>query len=147
MKAVALRVSTLVLALAVALPALASAQVDTVRKESTGQVMIPTYATVVAAITAAPEVTPKVAALTAPTADKIRLVDASEFVTEANKAQFDELVKTNEDAIEALQKELKKNDVITKALTDHPAKPDIGDVVAADVSTDGDVTIYFLKKG
>ncbi len=129
------------------LAAVAGAQ-PPVRTESPGQVvMMPTYATLVASVNAAGEAVTKIDNLAGLTADQVRLVDAHELVSDANQSEFDAAVEKNAASLTALRTSLQKNDIIAKAIAEHPGKPAIDDVVAADVGPDNELTIYFRKKG
>jgi hypothetical protein len=124
---------------------------DTVRKESRGEVATPApaanFASLMSAVNAATATTEKISALTALKAEQIRLVDAKDLVTSANETEFNSAYSQNKAGVEALQAALQKNEAIAKAIADHPTKPAVSDVIAADVSSAGDVVIYFRRKG
>ncbi len=129
------------------LAAVAGAQ-PPVRTESPGQVVkMPTYETLVASLNAAGDAATKIDNLAGLTADQVRLVDSHELVTDANQSEFDAAVEKNAASLTALRASLQKNDVIAKAIADHPAKPAIDDVVGAEVGPDNELTIFFRKKG
>jgi hypothetical protein len=133
------------LALAVLSTGSLAAQDTTVRKESKGDVVAaPTYESMLAAINASSTATTKISGLTELKAEQIRLVDAATLVTEANKEQFKKALDMNEKAIHALRDALKKNELVTKSLTEHPAKLELDDVVAADVM-DGNLVLFYRK--
>jgi hypothetical protein len=120
---------------------------DTVRKEAKGEVAkMPTYAAVISAVSAATPTAAKIDALAELKAEQIRIVDAKELVDATNETEFSAALEQNKAAIETLRASLQKNQLVAKAIADHPAKPAITDIVAADVTADGDLIIWFHRK-
>ena len=146
-----LTVITLLAAAASALVVLgtsAAVAQDTTKKEARGDVAKPpTLASVVIVVDGSLATAGKVGTLTAETPLKIEVVDVKPIFTgEPDEKTLKEALEKNEDAIKMLRTELKKNDRIVKAVDGHPQKPDIGDVVGAEL-VDGDrLVIYFWKK-
>ena len=123
---------------------------DTVRKVSGGDVTASAasanYSSLLAAVNAAAPAAQKVATLSALKPEQIHIVDAKEFVSAANEADFAKAANESKDGLAALQAAIQKNEAITNALTAHAAKPAVTDVVGAAIADNGDVTIYFRKK-
>jgi hypothetical protein len=122
---------------------------DTVRKEAKGEVAAPaaapSFSTLLAAVNAAAANSAKIETLADLKAEQIRLVDAKTLTSDGSDQDLAAALEANKDALASLQSALQKNQLISKAIADHPAKPAITDVVAADVA-DGSLTIYFRQK-
>jgi len=117
------------------------------RQESKGEVAFaPTYATLLVAVNDAPAVAAKIEGLTSLKPEQVRIVDAKPLVGATNEDEFSGAVQRNKAATQAAQAALQKNQVIVKALADHPAKPAIADVIGVDDRDDGDLIIYFRSK-
>jgi len=120
---------------------------DTVRKEAKGEVAkAPTFAAFIVAVGATAPTTAKLEALPELKPEQIRLVDVKEFVTAANETEFNAALEQNETALESLRAALLKNELITKALSGHSAKPAVTDIVATEIGADGEVVVYFQRK-
>ncbi|MEW5919048.1 MAG: hypothetical protein AB1762_21775 [Gemmatimonadota bacterium] len=119
---------------------------DTTRKEARGDVVaMPSVPNLILAIEASPGTVAKFSSFK-PMADKIQVIDVATFATaptdgEAIKAA----VEKNKDGISKLQDELKKHEVVTTALSASAAKPEPGDVVAAEIQDDR-LVLYVWKK-
>jgi hypothetical protein len=121
---------------------------DTTKKEAKGEVAkMPTVASVVIVVDSSHAVAAKVGMVTAETPLKIEVVDVKPLFTgKPDEKTLKDAIEKNEDAIKHLRSELKKNDLIVKAVDGHALKPEIGDVVGVEL-LDGDrLVIYFWKK-
>ena len=123
---------------------------DTVRKVSAGDVSAnaanDNYTTLLAAVNAATPAAQKIATLSALKPEQIHIVDATDFVSVANEADFNRAWTSGKDGLAALQAAIQKNEAITSALAAHAAKPAATDVLGATVADNGEVTIFFRKK-
>lgn len=142
---------TLLAAAAFALVALGTSAAfaqDTTRKEAKGDIAKPpTLASVVIVVDGSLATVAKVGTFTAETPLKIEVVDVKPIFTgEPDEKTLKEALAKNEDAIKMLRTELKKNALIVNAVDGHAQKPDISDVLGAEL-VDGDrLVIYFWKK-
>jgi hypothetical protein len=122
---------------------------DTLRRESKGEVAAPaaapSFATLIASVNGTAASSSKIETLADLKAEQIRLVDAKTLLSDGSEKDLTAALESNKDALASLQSALQKNQLIAKAIADHPAKPALTDVIAADVA-DGNVTIYFRHK-
>jgi ornithine cyclodeaminase/alanine dehydrogenase-like protein (mu-crystallin family) len=119
---------------------------DTTRVASNGDVATPvtlSFRALMAALNNADPMTNRVETLTALRADQIRLIDVNELVTADKVIALRGARARNADAIANLRDALRRNELVVKALADHPAKPALTNVVAADVLRDGTLIIYY----
>jgi hypothetical protein len=120
---------------------------DTTRKESKGDVAAaPSFATMMTAVNATSSTIGKVDALTDLKAEQIRIVDVKTLISDANEKELTTALDRNKTATDSLQKSLQKHQLVSKAITDHPSKFEPDDVVAADVTADGMLTLYVWKR-
>jgi hypothetical protein len=119
---------------------------DTTRVASNGDVATSvtlTFRALIVALNNADPMTNRVETLTALRADQIRLIDVNELVTPERLTAFRGARARNADAVANLRDALRRNELVVKALADHPAKPGLTDVVAADVLRDGTLIVYY----
>ena len=102
-----------------------------------------TFRALMVALNNADPMTNRVETLTALHADQIRLIDVNELVTRERVSAFRDACARNADAVANLRDALRRNELVVKALADHPAKPALTDVVAADVLRDGTLIVYY----
>ncbi len=150
-------------------PSLSSAQ-DTTKKttESKGEVAIqPSFSSLIAAINAGKTNVDKINALTSVNASDVQFVNVEDLVKGNDSQALKDALSKNEDGVEALQKALGTNpalglllasdnaaksttmDTTAKSTTSMPGmsmKPSAKDVVAADVTSDNKVVLYYWKK-
>ena len=136
-------------------PSISHAQDTTAKKTSKGEVALqPSYASLMSAINASSANTAKVKALTTVNPSDVQLVNAEDLVKGNDpKALADALTKNQTD-IDALRTALGSNQTISTLLAADTSaaassmsmKPTVKDVVAADVSPDGKVILYYWKK-
>ena len=133
-------------ALALCVRASANAQ-DTTRMTSRGEVALAlSYRSLVAAVTNVSPMAMKVETLAGLVPERIRLADANDFLGPSNEGAFGALVARNAAGITALRAAVQRNEMIAKALADHPAKPTVGDVVAAEITVDHGVIVYYWRR-
>ena len=150
-------------------PSLSSAQ-DTTKKttESKGEVaMQPSFGSLMSAINAGKANVDKINALTSVNASDVQFVNVEDLVKGNDAQALKDALSKNEDGVEALQKALGSNpalnlllapdnaakpittDTTAKSTTSMPGmsmKPSAKDVVAADVTSDNKVILYYWKK-
>ena len=150
-------------------PSLSSAQ-DTTKKttESKGEVaMQPSFSSLMSAINAGKTNVDKINALTSVNASDVQFVNVEDLVKGNDAQALKDALSKNEDGVEALQKALGSNpalnlllapdnaakpittDTTAKSTTSMPGmsmKPSAKDVVAADVTSDNKVILYYWKK-
>ena len=150
-------------------PSLSSAQ-DTTKKttESKGEVaMQPSFSSLMSAINAGKTNVDKINALTSVSASDVQYVNVEDLVKGNDARALKDALSKNEDGVEALQKALGSNpalnlllapdnaakpittDTTAKSTTSMPGmsmKPSAKDVVAADVTSDNKVILYYWKK-
>ena len=122
---------------------------DTTKKVSAGEVAMPaaapSFAALIASVNGAATVSAKIEALADLKAEQIKFVDAKALTSDGSEKDLTAALDANKDALESLRGALQKNQLIAKAIADHPAKPAIADVIGAEVA-DGSVTIYYRQK-
>ena len=145
-------------------PSISSAQ-DTAKKAvSKGEVAIqPSYSSLISAISLGSANADKIKALTSVNASDVQFVNVEDLLAGNSPDSLKAVLSKNEDNIEALQKALGSNQALGLLLaSDTPApvttdttktpmpsmsmKPSAKDVVAADVSSDNKVVLYYWKK-
>ena len=146
-------------------PSLSSAQDTTVKKtESRGEVaMQPSYTSLISAISSGSANADKIKALTSVNASDVQFVNVEDLLAGNSPDSLKDVLSKNEDNVEAVQKALGSNQALGLLLaSDTPApvttdttktpmpsmsmKPSAKDVVAADVTSDNKVVLYYWKK-
>ena len=150
---------------AIVTPSLSNAQDTTKKTVSKGEVaMQPSYSSLISAISSGTANADKIKALTSVNASDVQFVNVDDLLAGNSPDSLKAILSKNEDNIEALQKALGSNPalglllassdsaaakVTPPAATPMPsmsAKPSAKDVVAADVSADNKVVLYYWKK-
>jgi len=151
-------------------PSLSNAQ-DTTAKKTTvskGEVaMAPSYSSLISAISSGSANADKIKALTSVNASDVQFVNVEDLLAGNSPDSLKAVISKNEDNIEALRKALGSNpalglllasdnaakpmtsDTTAKSTTPMPSmsmKPSAKDVVAADVTSDNKVVLYYWKK-
>jgi hypothetical protein len=142
------KLSFLAAAALVALGTSAATAQDTTRKESKGDVKAPvTAASIVTVVDASAATAVKIGMLKPQTPPNVEFVDAKTFaMAEADQTLITAAVEKNKDAIKQLQDELKKHDALVQAISNSDQKPEVGDVIGAEVQEGDKLVIYFWKK-
>jgi len=150
---------------AIVTPSLSNAQDTTKKTVSKGEVaMQPSYSSLISAISSGTANADKIKALTSVNASDVQFVNVDDLLAGNSPDSLNAILSKNEDNIEAVQKALGSNPalglllassdsaaakVTPPAATPMPsmsAKPSAKDVVAADVSADNKVVLYYWKK-
>jgi len=150
---------------AIVTPSLSNAQDTTKKTVSKGEVaMQPSYSSLISAISSGTANADKIKALTSVNASDVQFVNVDDLLAGNSPDSLKAILSKNEDNIEAVQKALGSNPalglllassdsaaakVTPPAATPMPsmsAKPSAKDVVAADVSADNKVVLYYWKK-
>lgn len=148
-------------------PSISSAQ-DTTAKKTTvskGEVaMQPSYSSLISAIGSGSANADKIKALTSVNASDVQFVNVEDLLAGNSPDSLKAVISKNEDNIEALRKALGSNpalglllasdkaapvsptDTTKMAMPSMSAKPSAKDIVAADVSADNKVVLYYWKK-
>jgi hypothetical protein len=121
---------------------------DTTRKESKGEVrMPPTVASVVVVIDGSLATAGKVNAFKTEAMPTVEVFDVKPLITNEDEEKiFKTAYEKNKDSIKQLQEEIKKHGSIVKTISESPTKPEPGDVVGAELTTDNRLVIYVWKK-
>ena len=146
-------------------PSISSAQDTTAKKTvSKGEVAIqPSYSSLISAISLGSANADKIKALTSVNASDVQFVNVEDLLAGNSPDSLKAVLSKNEDNIEALRKALGSNQALGLLLaSDTPApvttdttktpmpsmsmKPSAKDIVAADVSSDNKVVLYYWKK-
>ena len=147
-------------------PSLSSAQDTTKKTVSKGEVaMQPSYSSLISAIPSGTANADKIKALTSVNASDVQFVNVDDLLAGNSPDSLNAILSKNEDNIEALRKALGSNPALSlllassdsaaakvtpPAATPTPmpsmAKPSAKDIVAADVSADNKVVLYYWKK-
>ena len=148
-------------------PSLSSAQDTTTKKttESRGEVaMQPSYTSLISAISSGSANADKIKALTSVNASDVQFVNVEDLLAGNSPDSLKDVLSKNEDNVEAVQKALGSNqalglllapetpaaanptDTTKAAMPSMSAKPSAKDVVAADVTSDNKVVLYYWKK-
>ena len=136
---------------AIVTPSISRAQDTTAKKTSAGEVALqPSFGSLISAINASSANTAKVKALTTVNPSDVQLVNAEDLAKGNDTKALSEALTKNQSDIEGLRAALGANQTIGTMLAADPAaaamKPSVKDVVAADVSPDGKVILYYWKK-
>ena len=138
---------------AIVTPSISHAQDTTAKKTSTGEVALqPSFGSLISAINASSANTAKVKGLTTVNPSDVQLVNAEDLAKGNDTKALSEALTKNQSDIEALRAALGANQTIGTMLAADPGaaassmKPSVKDVVAADVSPDGKVILYYWKK-
>ena len=149
---------------AIVTPSLSSAQDTTKKTVSKGEVaMQPSYSSLISAISSGTANADKIKALTSVNASDVQFVNIEDLLAGNSPDSLKAVLSKNEDNIEALRKALGSNQALGLLLaSESPAtvttdttktpmpsmsmKPSAKDVVAADVSSDNKVVLYYWKK-
>lgn len=120
---------------------------DTTRTTSKGEVaMAPSVTTLMSAIQSASSVPAKLSTLTSLSASDVQLVDVSTLAQGDSAQMVSAAVQQNEASIDSLRTALGSNTTITSALSGNTTPLTTKDVVAADVTSDNKVVLYYWKK-
>ena len=150
---------------AIATPSLSNAQDTTKKTVSKGEVALqPSYSSLISAISLGSANADKIKALTSVNASDVQFVNVEDLLAGNSPDSLKAVISKNEDNIEALRKALGSNpalglllasdkaapvsptDTTKMAMPSMSAKPSAKDVVAADVSADNKVVLYYWKK-
>ena len=138
-------------------PSLSNAQDTTTKKTSTGEVaMRPSFGSLISAINSSSSTNSKVKALTSVNATDVQLVNVEDLLQGNNVEALNNALTKNQSDIETLRTTLGGSqafstvlataDTSASATSSMSMKPAAKDIVAADVSPDGKVTLYYWKK-
>jgi hypothetical protein len=134
------------LALAVATAPQLGAQ-DTTQKSSPGEVMaMPNFGSLIASLNASDQALTKLRAL--PVVDSttsIVLVDVEPLLATGDKAAYDQALETKTSDIAALRTGLGEFPAVVTKLESDPKALTTADVVALDVTPDGEVWVYYHR--
>jgi hypothetical protein len=131
---------------AIVTPSVSHAQ-DTTRATSKGEVaMAPNITSLISAINSASATNDKVKAMTDIPAANVQLVNVEDVVKGNDTALLTAALKKNEADLTALRTTLGTNTALTGVLSANTTPLTSADVVAADVSEDGKVVLYYWKK-
>jgi len=151
---------------AVVTQSISAAQDTTAKKtESRGEVaMQPSYSSLISAISSGTANADKIKALTSVNASDVQFVNVQDLLRGNSPDSLNALLSKNEDNVEAVRKAVGSNPALSLLLTSDsgaaksvtpPAttpmpsmsmKPAAKDVVAADVTSDNKVVLYYWKK-
>jgi hypothetical protein len=142
---------------AIVTPSLSSAQDTTTKKTSAGEVaMRPSFGSLISAINSSSATNAKVQALTTVNAADVQLVNVEDLLKGNDVQALNNALTKNQADITALRTTLGGSqafstvlataDTSASAASSMSMKPAAKDVVAADVSPDGKVTLYYWKK-
>jgi hypothetical protein len=121
---------------------------DTTRVESRGEVSPPlTYRSLMIALTNITPMTMKIGTLVTLRPEQVRLVDTRELVSDGQLTAFNAEVDRRANDIAALRAALQRIELVARAIADHPSRPALANVVAADITRGGDVIIYYRQRG
>ena len=122
---------------------------DTTRKESKGEVKAPpSVASIVMVVDGSLATAGKLGSLKMETPPNVEFVDVRSIATaESDQAILKTAVEKNKDSIKQLQEELKKHPTIVTAINNQDKKPEVGDVIGAELLGENDkLVVYFWKK-
>jgi hypothetical protein len=141
---------------AIVTPSVSSAQDTTTKKSSAGEVaMKPSFGSLISAINSSSTANTKLKALTTVNATDVQLVNVEDLLQGNNAEALNNALTKNQSDIEALRTTLGGSpafstvfaaDTSASAVSSMSMKPAAKDIVAADVSPDGKVTLYYWKK-
>ena len=122
---------------------------DTTRKESKGDVKSPpTVASIVMVVDGSLATAGKLGSLKMENPPNVEFVDVRSIAaSESDQAILKTAVEKNKDSIKQLQEELKKHPAIVTAINNQDQKPEVGDVIGAELLGESDkLVLYFWKK-
>jgi hypothetical protein len=143
------KLTLLAAAAMVALGTTAATAQDTTRKESKGDVKsAPTVASIVMVVDGSLATAGKLGSMKMETPPNVEFVDVKSIAAaESDQAILKTAVEKNKDSIKQLQEELKKHPPIVTAINNQEKKPEVGDVIGAELLGEGDkLVLYFWKK-
>ena len=143
------KLTLLAAAAMVALGTTAATAQDTTRKESKGEVKAPpTVASIVMVVDGSLATAGKLGSLKMETPPNVEFVDVRSIASaESDQAILKTAVEKNKDSIKQLQEELKKHPAIVTAINNQEKKPEVGDVIGAELLGENDkLVLYFWKK-
>jgi hypothetical protein len=133
-------------AVAVVTPSISQAQ-DTTRATSKGEVALaPSFTSLMTAISSTSANTAKLQAMTDIAAANVQLVNVEDVLKDNSSDSLTATLKQNDADITTLRTTLGKNTALTGVLTANTTPLTANDVVAADVTADGKVVLYYWKK-
>jgi len=133
-------------AVAVVTPSISQAQ-DTTRATSKGEVALaPSFTSLMTAISSTSANTAKLKAMTDIAAANVQLVNVQDLLKDNSADSLTATLKQNDADITALRTTLGTNTALTGVLTANTTPLTANDVVAADVTADGKVVLYYWKK-
>ena len=131
---------------AIATPSLSSAQ-DTTKTTSKGEVaMKPSFGSLISAINSSSSNNDKIKGMTDLNAANVQLVNVDDLLKGNDVKALENALKKNEADVTALRTTLGANTAVSGALTANTTPIAATDVVAADVGSDGKVTVFYWKK-
>jgi len=133
-------------AVAVVTPSISQAQ-DTTRATSKGEVALaPSFTSLMTAISSTSANTAKLKAMTDIAAANVQLVNVQDLLKDNSSDSLTATLKQNDADITALRTTLGANTALAGVLTANATPLTANDVVAADVTADGKVVLYYWKK-
>lgn len=133
-------------AAAIVTPSVSQAQ-DTTRATSKGEVATaPSFGSLMSAINSASANNNKLKAMTDISASNVQLVNVDDVAKGNNTEALTNALKKNEADLTSLRATLGTNTALSGVLTANTTPLTAADVVAADVSPDGKVVVYYWKK-
>jgi len=133
-------------AVAVVTPSISQAQ-DTTRATSKGEVALaPSFTSLMTAISSTSANTAKLKAMTDIAAANVQLVNVQDLLKDNSSDSLTATLKQNDADITALRTTLGANTALAGVLTANTTPLTANDVVAADVTADGKVVLYYWKK-
>ena len=133
-------------AVAVVTPSISQAQ-DTTRATSKGEVALaPSFTSLMTAISSTSATTAKLKAMTDIAAANVQLVNVQDLLKDNSADSLTATLKQNDADITALRTTLGTNTALTGVLAANTTPLTANDVVAADVTADGKVVLYYWKK-
>ena len=133
-------------AVAVVTPSISQAQ-DTTRATSKGEVALaPSFTSLMTAISSTSATTAKLKAMTDIAAANVQLVNVQDLLKDNSSDSLTATLKQNDADITALRTTLGANTALAGVLTANATPLTANDVVAADVTADGKVVLYYWKK-
>lgn len=106
----------------------------------------PTWASLLAALHATPEMVARVRALQTLRLDRVRFYEIDAILTPADLEDFHTAVRSNETAIRSLRAELSKRPVVMQAMARNDPKLAVGAIFAADIIGSGDVLVLYYRR-
>jgi hypothetical protein len=142
------KLTLLAAAAMVALGTTAATAQDTTRKESKGDVKsAPTVASIVTVIDGSLATAGKLGSMKMETPPNVEFVDVKSIATaESDQAILKTAIEKNKDSLKQLHEELKKHSAIVTAINNQEQKPEVGDVIGAELGEGDKLILYFWKK-